>query len=68
MPIHDWTRLEPGDFHRTFVEKAADILNQGVNLLVVDLFPPRPATHTGSTRRSGTSSGMCRSRRRRASS
>jgi hypothetical protein len=26
---------------RTFVEKAADILNQGVNLLVVDLFPPR---------------------------
>lgn len=27
---------------RTFVEKAADILNQGVNLLVVDLFPPTP--------------------------
>ena len=25
-----------------FVEKAADILNQGVNLLVVDLFPPTP--------------------------
>jgi hypothetical protein len=25
---------------RAFVEKAADILNQGVNLLVVDLFPP----------------------------
>lgn len=25
---------------RTFVEKAADILNQGVHLLVVDLFPP----------------------------
>ena len=25
---------------RTFVENAADILNQGVNLLVVDLFPP----------------------------
>jgi hypothetical protein len=25
---------------RTFVEKAADILNQGVNLVVVDLFPP----------------------------
>ncbi len=25
---------------RTFAEKAADILNQGVNLLVVDLFPP----------------------------
>lgn len=27
---------------RTFVEKAADILNQGINLLVVDLFPPTP--------------------------
>jgi hypothetical protein len=27
---------------RTFVEKAADVLNQGVNLLVVDLFPPTP--------------------------
>ncbi|MFI5454138.1 MAG: DUF4058 family protein [Isosphaerales bacterium] len=25
---------------RTFVENAADILNRGVNLLVVDLFPP----------------------------
>ena len=25
---------------RTFVEKAVDILNQGVSLLVVDLFPP----------------------------
>ena len=27
---------------RSFVEKAADILDQGVNLLVVDLFPPTP--------------------------
>ena len=27
---------------RSFVEKAADILYQGVNLLVVDLFPPTP--------------------------
>jgi hypothetical protein len=27
---------------RTFVEKAADIINQGVNLLAVDLFPPTP--------------------------
>lgn len=27
---------------RSFVEKAADILNQGINLLVVDLFPPTP--------------------------
>jgi hypothetical protein len=25
---------------RSFVEKAADILNQGVNLVIVDLFPP----------------------------
>jgi hypothetical protein len=115
MPIHDWTRLEPGDFHhfhqtwvvfltnalnggllppeymamaeqvtgrpipdvyakrknrivirhgrgkvvavieivspgnkdsqnaiRSFVEKAADFLEQGVHLLIVDLFPPTP--------------------------
>jgi Protein of unknown function (DUF4058) len=27
---------------RSFVEQAADTLNQGVNLLVVDLFPPTP--------------------------
>lgn len=27
---------------RSFVEKVADILNQGVHLLVVDLFPPTP--------------------------
>src|SRR5687768_5477551 len=27
---------------RSFVQKAPDILNQGVNLLVVDLFPPTP--------------------------
>lgn len=27
---------------RTFVEKAADILNQGISLFVVDLFPPTP--------------------------
>jgi len=27
---------------RSFVEKSAEILNQGVNLLVVDLFPPTP--------------------------
>jgi hypothetical protein len=32
---------------RTFVEKAADILNQGVNLLVVDLFPPTPRDPRG---------------------
>ncbi len=27
---------------RSFVEKAAEILNQGVNLFIVDLFPPTP--------------------------
>lgn len=32
---------------RQFVEKAADILNQGVNLLVVDLFPPTPRDPLG---------------------
>jgi hypothetical protein len=32
---------------RSFVEKAADILNQGVNLLVVDLFPPTPRDPRG---------------------
>jgi hypothetical protein len=25
---------------RSFVEKSADLLNQGINLLIVDLFPP----------------------------
>lgn len=32
---------------RTFVEKAADILNQGIHLLVVDLFPPTPRDPLG---------------------
>jgi hypothetical protein len=32
---------------RSFVEKAADILNQGINLLVVDLFPPTPRDPLG---------------------
>ncbi len=32
---------------RTFVEKAADILNQGVNLLIVDVFPPTPRDPQG---------------------
>jgi hypothetical protein len=32
---------------RAFVEKAADFLNQGVNLLVVDLFPPTPRDPQG---------------------
>jgi hypothetical protein len=32
---------------RSFVEKAADIINQGVNLLVVDLFPPTPRDPQG---------------------
>ena len=32
---------------RSFVEKAADILNQGIHLLVVDLFPPTPRDPQG---------------------
>ncbi len=32
---------------RTFVENAADILEQGVNLLIVDLFPPTPRDPQG---------------------
>ncbi len=32
---------------RSFVEKAADILSQGINLLVVDLFPPTPRDPQG---------------------
>ena len=32
---------------RSLVEKAADILSQGVNLLVVDLFPPTPRDPQG---------------------
>lgn len=32
---------------RSFVEKAADILNQGINLFVVDLFPPTPRDPQG---------------------
>lgn len=32
---------------RSFAEKAADFLNQGVNLLIVDLFPPTPRDPQG---------------------
>jgi hypothetical protein len=32
---------------RSFVEKAADILNQGIHLVVVDLFPPSPRDPQG---------------------
>lgn len=32
---------------RSFVEKAADILSQGINLVVVDLFPPTPRDPQG---------------------
>ena len=32
---------------RAFVEKAADILTQGVNLLIVDLFPRTPRDRRG---------------------
>lgn len=32
---------------RTFVEKAVDILNQGINLFIIDLFPPTPRDPQG---------------------
>jgi hypothetical protein len=32
---------------RMFLEKAADILNQGINLFIVDLFPPTPRDPQG---------------------
>lgn len=32
---------------RSFIEKAADIIYQGINLLVVDLFPPTPRDPQG---------------------
>ena len=32
---------------RTFVEKVADLLRQGVNMLIVDLFPPGPLDPQG---------------------
>jgi hypothetical protein len=32
---------------RSFVDKAVDILNQGINLLVVDVFPPTPRDPQG---------------------
>ncbi len=32
---------------RSFVEKAADLLNQGIHLLIVDLFPPTPRDPLG---------------------
>jgi hypothetical protein len=32
---------------RTFTEKAIDLLNQGINLMVVDLFPPTPRDPQG---------------------
>jgi hypothetical protein len=32
---------------RSFVEKAANILNQGIHLLIVDLFPPTPRDPQG---------------------
>jgi hypothetical protein len=32
---------------RSFVEKAADVLNQGIHLMLVDLFPPTPRDPQG---------------------
>lgn len=42
---------------RSFVEKAADILSQGVHLLVVDLFPPTPRDPQGLPRLIGEEFG-----------
>ncbi len=38
---------------RAFVEKAVDLLRQGIHLLVVDLFPPSARIPRGFTRSSG---------------
>src|SRR5688572_5029338 len=38
MPIHDWTASRAQ--LRSFVEKSADLIRQGIHLLVIDLFPP----------------------------
>ena len=38
MPIHDWTRVDAGIFHH---------FRSGINLLVVDLFPPSPRDPQG---------------------
>lgn len=32
---------------RTFIEKSADFLNQGIHLMVIDLFPPTPRDPAG---------------------
>ncbi len=47
MPIHDWSRVEAGIFHkagrgplRAFVEKAAELIEKQVHLLILDLIPP----------------------------
>jgi hypothetical protein len=56
MPVLDWTRVDAGLFHafhvvspggkgskrelRAFVTKTADLIQQGVHVLVIDLFPP----------------------------
>jgi hypothetical protein len=42
---------------RSFVEKAVDILNQGIHLLIVDLFPPTPRDPQGLPRLIGEEFG-----------
>ena len=42
MPIHEWTRLEPGDFHDVHQCWVVEIRK-----LVVDLFPPTPRDPLG---------------------
>lgn len=44
--------VSPGNKHsiaefRTFVEKAADLVQQGIHLMVIDLFPPTPRDPSG---------------------
>ncbi|MFL5343128.1 MAG: DUF4058 family protein [Gemmataceae bacterium] len=49
---------------RAFVEKSADLIRQGIHLLVIDLFPPASATLKEWPRPSGTNlrttSSTCR--------
>lgn len=61
MPVHDWTCVEAGIVHdvvspgnkagraamRTFVEKAAELFEHRIHLLILDLQPPGPRDPQG---------------------